>query len=90
MDLISYILFINIIGFFIMFVDKKRAINNQWRISESTLILITIIGGSLGILSGMKYCRHKTKHFKFNVGVPSILVFQLIFLTLFLVKYKIP
>ena len=84
MSLISYILFVNIIGFFIMFIDKKRAINNQWRISESTLILIATIGGSIGILSGMKYFRHKTKHFKFNTGIPLILVFQLAFL--FIIK----
>jgi len=59
-----------------MLVDKKRAIKNQWRISEKTLIGISIIGGSIGMLAGMSTFRHKTKHKKFTIGIPVILVIQ--------------
>jgi len=59
-----------------MLVDKKRAIKNQWRISEKALINISIIGGSIGMLAGMSTFRHKTKHKKFTIGIPVILVIQ--------------
>ncbi|MEG0307581.1 MAG: DUF1294 domain-containing protein [Clostridium sp.] len=77
---IYYLVFINIVGFFIMLIDKKRAIKKQWRISEKALIGISIIGGSMGMLAGMNTFRHKTKHKKFTIGVPLILVVQLIIL----------
>lgn len=77
MYVILFFLIINLIGFFAMYIDKKRAINKQWRISESTLILISIVGGSLGTILGMKLFRHKTRHLKFNTGVPLILALQL-------------
>jgi len=59
-----------------MLVDKKRAIKNQWRISEKALIGISIIGGSIGMLAGMSTFRHKTKHKKFTIGIPIILIIQ--------------
>ncbi len=67
-----------------MYYDKKKAIKGQWRISEATLITIAIIGGSIGVYLGMQNFRHKTKHLKFKVGIPIIIIFQIIFLgTLF-------
>jgi len=59
---VLYLIVLNLVGFFIMSVDKKRAIKNQWRISEKALIGISIIGGSIGMLAGMNTFRHKTKH----------------------------
>lgn len=73
---VSYLIILNLVGFFIMSVDKKRAIKNQWRISEKALIGISIIGGSIGMLTGMSTFRHKTKHKKFTIGIPIILVIQ--------------
>lgn len=61
-----------------MYVDKKRAIRNQWRISEKALILIAIIGGSIGSYLGMQQFRHKTKHSKFKFGIPIIIFVQII------------
>lgn len=61
-----------------MYVDKRRAIKRKWRISEHTLILNSILGGSIGALIGMYAFRHKTKHLKFKLGIPIILTFQLI------------
>lgn len=67
-----------------MYYDKKKAIKGQWRISEATLITMAIIGGSIGEYLGMQNFRHKTKHLKFKVGIPAIIIFQVIFLgTLF-------
>ena len=73
---VLYLIVLNLVGFFIMLVDKKRAIKNQWRISEKALIVISIIGGSIGMLAGMSTFRHKTKHKKFTIGIPIILVIQ--------------
>ncbi|MGG7177274.1 DUF1294 domain-containing protein [Clostridium paraputrificum] len=74
---IIYLIFINIFAFIFMFVDKKRAIRNKWRIRESTLITLSIFGGSIGILLGIQSFRHKTKHKKFTIGVPIILIIQI-------------
>lgn len=73
---VLYLIVLNLVGFFIMLVDKNRAIKNQWRISEKALIGISIIGGSIGMLAGMNTFRHKTKHKKFTIGIPVILVIQ--------------
>jgi len=72
-----YITLINILGITLMYIDKIKAINKEWRISENTLILVSILGGSIGSYFGMKLFRHKTKHIKFSIGIPIIIVFQL-------------
>ncbi|MCY6960011.1 DUF1294 domain-containing protein [Clostridium brassicae] len=76
--LVEYLIFFNLIGFLSMYVDKTRARNKKWRIKESTLLLIAILGGSLGSYLGMKVFRHKTKHNKFVYGIPIILIIQLV------------
>lgn len=76
--LLYYLLLINIIAFIIIYIDKQKAIKHKWRIRESTLFLISIIGGSLGTLIGMYTFRHKTKHIKFTLGIPFILIVQII------------
>lgn len=73
-----YLCIINLIGFIIMFIDKNRAIHKRWRISEKTLLGISVIGGSIGMLLGINVFRHKTKHIKFTTGVPLILIIQII------------
>nr|UWI51836.1 DUF1294 domain-containing protein [Clostridioides difficile] len=78
-NLISiYFIIINIIGFSSMYIDKKKAMKNKWRIKESTLITIAIIGGSIGSIIGMYSFRHKTKHIKFTLGIPFIILLQLL------------
>jgi uncharacterized membrane protein YsdA (DUF1294 family) len=52
--------------------------HHKWRIRESTLILLAVIGGSVGALLAMYTVRHKTKHNKFRIGVPVILAVQII------------
>lgn len=82
---IVYLVVINIVGFFAMYEDKKRAIKKQWRISEASLISIAVVGGGLGVLAGMHTFRHKTKHIKFSFGVPVIILAQI---TIFVILYK--
>lgn len=81
-----YFIFINLTGFLLMFIDKRRAIQRKWRISEKTLFAVCFLGGSLGSLLGMTYFRHKTKHFKFKYGIPIILFFQCMLLIFLKVK----
>lgn len=59
-----------------MYMDKQKAIHNEWRIPEKTLFLIALIGGSLGTTLGMNTFRHKTKHWYFKYGMPLILLVQ--------------
>ena len=66
-----------------MFLDKQKAKRHKWRISENTLILISILGGSIGSIIGMQLFRHKTKHVKFKLGLPVILIIQIILLYIF-------
>lgn len=72
----GYLLVINMTGFVLMFIDKRRAQNNQWRIKEATLFLTAAIGGSIGSMLGMKVFRHKTKHLSFLIGMPAIFIVQ--------------
>lgn len=81
--LIIYLLIINIIGFAVMGIDKKRAIRGAWRISEASLFLTAFLGGALGCTLGMQRFRHKTKHWYFRYGLPAITLVQFILLFLF-------
>lgn len=76
--LLLYLLIINALGFALMLADKYKARKNLWRIPESTLMLIAALGGSVGSLFGMYTVRHKTKHRKFTLGIPAILLAQLV------------
>ena len=75
--LLIYLLIINAVGFLLMLVDKFKARKKLWRIPEATLMTVAAIGGSIGSLLGMYTFRHKTKHIKFTLGIPVILVIQL-------------
>ena len=78
-----YIVVVNIFAFILYGIDKFKSKNTKWRISERTLILSTLIGGSIGALLAIRIFRHKTKHKKFTIGVPFILVLQIAILLLF-------
>ena len=75
--LILYLVFINLLTFAAYGIDKRKAQKNAWRIKESTLLLLAAAGGSVGALLGMQIFRHKTRHPKFTVGVPLILLVQI-------------
>ena len=72
-----YVIIMNIIGVMMMGIDKSRAKRHAWRIPERTLFLISLLGGSVGSLAGMYLFRHKTKHMKFVIGMPLILLIQI-------------
>ncbi|WP_131038610.1 DUF1294 domain-containing protein [Clostridioides difficile] len=74
--ILIYFIVINSIAFFSMYIDKKRAIRNEWRIKEATLMSIAVIGGSIGSIIGMYSFRHKTKYIKFTFGTPFRLFLQ--------------
>lgn len=76
--LFSYIASINVLSFCMMGIDKWKAKRGRWRISERTLFLISIFGGSIGALIGMHLFHHKTKKRHFLIGLPVILVLQLL------------
>ncbi len=80
-----YLVIVNLTGFILMGVDKKRAIRGAWRISEASLFITALIGGSLGCILGMQHFRHKTKHWYFKYGMPAILILQLALLLLLIV-----
>ena len=79
-----YLLIINALGFVIMLADKRSAQKKLWRIPESTLLTVAILGGSLGSLLGMRLFHHKTRKPKFYIGIPLILVLQLLFAAILL------
>ena len=72
-----YLLLINALGFLLMLMDKWKARHSRWRIPEATLMGVAALGGSLGSLLGMYTVRHKTRHLKFTLGIPLILVVQI-------------
>ena len=72
-----YLIIINAAGFVLMLVDKYKAQKNLWRIPEKTLMTVAAIGGSLGCLAGMYAFHHKTRHPKFTIGIPAIMLAQL-------------
>lgn len=69
-----YLLIINALCFLLMLTDKRKAKARAWRIPEATLMGAAAIGGSLGALMGMYTFRHKTRHKKFTLGVPALLI----------------
>lgn len=81
-DILLYLLWVylgivNVTGFILPAVDKRRAKKDRWRIRESTLFLISALGGSVAMYISMRLFHHKTKHKRFMIGIPVIIVLQL-------------
>lgn len=83
---VVYFLAINIAGIAVCGIDKKKAVRHQWRIPEKNIFLIAILGGSPGVLTGMHSFRHKTRHLKFIIGIPMILLCQILLVVIFIVN----
>lgn len=77
-NIIIYLLIINMIAFLAMWIDKTKAKKGKWRISETTLLLLGVLGGSIGGMIGMYTFRHKTKKKRFTIGMPAILIIEII------------
>ena len=76
--ILIYLILINIITCIVFGVDKRKAKKEKWRVPEATLLLLSVIGGSIGALIGMRLFHHKTRKAKFRIGVPVILILQII------------
>ena len=81
-----YLVIINLFGFFIMWLDKRKAKKGSWRIPEKTLFIITALGGGIGTIAGMYVFRHKTQKIQFVVGFPLITILEIIAIIWFAVK----
>lgn len=78
-DLLLYVLIaLNLLTFIVYGIDKWKAVKGKWRIPEATLLILAVIGGSIGALLGMQIWHHKTRHLKFKYGVPFILLAQIV------------
>ena len=77
------LILINAVAFLLMLADKQKARKRKWRIPEATLMGTAALGGSIGALAGMYLFRHKTKHPKFTLGIPAILIVQFVLVFLF-------
>ncbi len=84
---VLYLIIINLIGFFAMWIDKVKARNGSWRIPENTLFMITFLGGGFGTIAGMYKFRHKTKKLRFTICFPVILLTEIVLVIYALVKY---
>ena len=85
-NIVIYFIVINLFGFFIMWLDKRKAKKGSWRIPEKTLFIITALGGGIGTTTGMYAFRHKTQRIQFVVGFPLITILEIIAIIWFAVK----
>ena len=84
-NIIIYFVIINLLGFFVMGIDKWKAKKDWWRIPENTLFMFAILGGGIGTILGMYIFRHKTKKLKFVVGMPAILICEIVLIVCLLI-----
>ena len=73
---LHYLLAVNTLTFLLYGIDKYKAKKARWRISEATLLMMAVIGGSIGAWAGMRLWHHKTMHKKFKYGIPLIILLQ--------------
>ena len=83
-----YFVIINIVTFLMYGIDKWKAKNSKWRIRETALLGLAVLGGSMGAWLGMKVWHHKTLHKKFRFGVPAIIIVQLLIISYFTLFQK--
>ena len=85
--ILIYLAVINVVTFFMYGVDKLKAKKSKWRIRETALLGLAVLGGSIGAWVGMKVWHHKTQHKKFKYGVPAIIIVQLAIIGYILYEY---
>ncbi|MFH5836079.1 DUF1294 domain-containing protein [Proteiniclasticum sp. C24MP] len=76
--LLEYLMIMNIFSLITMYIDKNNSKRQKRRVSEAALLALGFLGGSIGLLIGMYLFRHKTRHLKFTLGIPVILLFNLL------------
>ena len=75
--IVIYLVAVNVVTFFLYGIDKLKAKKSKWRIRETALLGLAVLGGSIGAWFGMKVWHHKTLHKKFQFGIPGIIILQL-------------
>ena len=85
-NIIIYFIITNLFGFFIMWLDKRKAKKGAWRIPEKTLFIVTALGGGIGTIAGMYTFRHKTQKMAFVIGFPFITILEIITIVYFILK----
>lgn len=85
-NIVIYFIVINLFGFFIMWLDKRKAKKGAWRIPEKTLFIITAIGGGIGTTAGMFVFHHKTQKIQFLIGFPFITILEIVTIIYFMLK----
>jgi len=75
--IIIYFIIINLVGYVIMAVDKRKSVRNKWRVKEKTLFAISLAGGALGMMLGMRNFHHKTKKTMFKIGIPILAILNM-------------
>lgn len=86
----TVLILINLLGFATVTADKYKARRKLWRIPEKTIFLIALLGGCIGIYSGMLIFRHKTRHWRFMAGIPAIFALQVILLYILIHSQHLP
>ena len=86
-NIIIYFLVINILGFLAMGIDKWKAKHGKWRIPENTLFMFSLLGGGIGTIAGIYSFRHKTQKAKFTIGMPAILILEIILVAFLMIRY---
>ena len=77
-----YLISINLISFILIFIDKRKAINNKYRIKESTLLFISLLGGCFGTIISMYLFKHKTRKLKFKLVHLFCIIYIILFIKL--------
>ncbi|MGE5629755.1 MAG: DUF1294 domain-containing protein [Caulobacteraceae bacterium] len=88
-EIAVYLAAVNILGFVIMGIDKSKSKRHKWRISESSIFVVGLLGGGIGVLLGMSFFRHKTKHLKFMLGIPLVIILNIIIFGYVIYKFFI-
>ncbi len=81
-----YIAAISLISVIACYCDKKAAKRKKRRISEKTLLTLSLLGGAVAMYAMMRIIRHKTRHNKFMIGLPLIILLQIAALILIYLK----
>ena len=84
--LVLYFLVLNVVGYLIMWHDKRKSLKGQWRVPEARFFVIALMGGALGVYYGMRTFRHKTQHLSFKYGIPLLIVANIVFFGIILYR----
>ena len=82
-----YLAVINVVTFFMFGIDKWKAKKSKWRVRETALLGLAVLGGSIGAWLGMQVWHHKTLHKKFKYGIPVIIIIQLVLSVYLIYEY---